>query len=186
MTRIEMQTEMLNFQSRVKQPTKESPTLRSRLAGTAPPTHTHTVVERLNLSAEFLSIVQGNPSSRLKSVSDNESIIELAGMLLLTKKMTLAHLSDAFAAAGQQLRCSTVASIDEVHKGLRTKIHEFSQMFSETLNDAHVLYANMSRPFADTMCDLETRPYATFASQLSALDAQFHEAGREIDSLFEE
>lgn len=59
-------------------------------------------------------------------------------------------------------------------------------MFSETLKDTHALYNNISRPFADTECDSDTRPGVTIGSQLSELDAQFHEAEREIDSLFED
>lgn len=59
-------------------------------------------------------------------------------------------------------------------------------MFSEILNDTHALYDNISCPFADTECDSDTRSGATIASQLSELDAQFHEAEREIDDLFEE
>lgn len=59
-------------------------------------------------------------------------------------------------------------------------------MFSETLKETHALYDNISRPFADTECDSDRRPGATIASQLSELDAQFQEAEREIDDLFED
>lgn len=73
---------MLNIQSRVKQTSSASPTLRSRLAATAAPTHQDTPVQEVNLNEQFLSILRENPSSRLNSASsDNESVIELAGTL---------------------------------------------------------------------------------------------------------
>ena len=70
---------MLNIQSRVQQTSSISPTLRSRLLASAPPTHQDTAAKEINLNEQFLSILRENRSSRLNLASDNESIIELAG-----------------------------------------------------------------------------------------------------------
>lgn len=70
---------MLNFQSRVKQTSHETPTLRSRLAATAPRAPRDTPAEEVNLNEQFLSILNEDPSLRLNAASNNESITDLAG-----------------------------------------------------------------------------------------------------------